>query len=104
MKKLIVLFLALVLNSCSSSKSQTFTDGKSFIFASTGNVSFGYQPIDPIPVKLSFIDKDSLTSKNNRLMNSLPDESMRLAIGETIGNMGVSFGPIKFGVKNNTSL
>ena len=102
MKKLIALILALVLYSCSSSQSKTSSDGKSYIFASTGNVSFGYQPIDPIPVKVLFIDKDSLTSKNTKLMNSLPDESMRLAIGESVGNMGISFGPIKFGMKNNT--
>lgn len=102
MKQLIVPFLAFVLTSCSSSKSPTSATDRFFTFSSSGNVSFGYQPIDPIPVKLSFIDKDSITSRNSKLMNSLPDESMRLAIGETIGNMGVSFGPIKFGMKNNT--
>lgn len=102
MKQLFLLILAIILTSCSSSKLSSTADNKFFTFSSSGNVSFGYQPIDPIPVKLTFLDKDSITTRNGKLMNSLPDESMRLAIGETIGNMGVSFGPIKYGMKNNT--
>jgi hypothetical protein len=102
MNRLFILLLAFLLHSCSSSKVTPSPDTKFFTFSSSGNISFGYQPIDPIPVKLSVVDTTSTTSKNTKLMNSLPDESMRLAIGEVIGNMGVSFGPIKFGVKNNT--
>jgi len=101
MKFLFTLLIALLMLSCSSTQSKT-SQISGYTFASTGDVSFGYQPIDPIPIKTSMIDKDTLVTKNQKLMNSLPDESMRLAIGEMVGNMGISFGPVKYGVKNNS--
>ena len=55
--------------------------------------SYGYNPIDSLPV--------SVTPKNatrEMLLASLPDETMRLAIGQIEGKTGISFGPAKAGV------
>lgn len=101
MKTLVILLVMVGLHSCSTNKSST-SQMSNYTFASTGNVSFGYQPIDPIPIKTAIVDDDTITTNNQKLMNSLPDESMRLAIGEMVGNMGISFGPVKYGVKNNS--
>ena len=60
--------------------------------------SYGYQPIDPLPVKMSY----SGTLSNKRILDSLPDETMRLAIGEIQGNGGITFGLAKAGYKGNS--
>jgi hypothetical protein len=57
--------------------------------------SFGYQPLDPLPVELKSIVDSPMTNK--RLMNSLPDETMRLAIGQVDSKGNISFGPAKIG-------
>lgn len=101
MRSCIILFIAFILQSCSSTKTPD-SRVSGYMFSSTGDISFGYQPIDPVPVKTIVNDKDTLVSFNQKLMNSLPDESMRLAIGETVGNMGISFGPVKYGEKNKS--
>jgi len=68
--------------------------------------SYGYQPIDPLPVS-SFVDtngqgvpvmlNNNLKVSNQRMMASLPDETMRLAIGQVDGKGNVSFATAKLG-------
>ncbi|NLR60728.1 hypothetical protein HGH93_21640 [Chitinophaga polysaccharea] len=61
-------------------------------------VSYGYQPLDPLPVSLiSTADKTTAGTLNERYLKSLPDETMRLAIGEVDGSGNISFGSAKFG-------
>lgn len=60
--------------------------------------SYGYHPIDPLPVQMKFTG--SLT--NQRILDSLPDETMRLAVGEVQGSGGITFGPAKAGYKGNS--
>jgi hypothetical protein len=58
-------------------------------------LSYGYHPVDPLPVKVKV---DTGKINNLRKMNGLPDETMRLAIGQIQANGGISFGPAKAGV------
>lgn len=71
-------------------------------------ISYGYQPIDPLPVKIG-IDTSingggviltsliKIADKNKRIMGSLPDETMRLAIGQVDGKGNISFTTAKLG-------
>lgn len=63
------------------------------------NFSYGYHPLDPLPV----ITIDTLESKdkNFRLQKSLPDESMRIAIGNYSRNGGITYGNNSIGYKGN---
>ena len=58
---------------------------------------YGYTPIDPLPVLLKF-PTDSGTYSNHDLLNALPDETVRLAIGQFDASGSVSFGPASAGV------
>jgi hypothetical protein len=70
-------------------------------------VTYGYQPIDPLPVniKMEMENDETVTlrtiklipDKNKRIMASLPDETMRLAIGQIDGKGNASFATAKLG-------
>jgi hypothetical protein len=60
--------------------------------------SYGYHPIDPLPVRIK--GEGVITTK--RVLDSLPDETMRIAIGQVQGNGGITFGPAKAGVAGNS--
>jgi hypothetical protein len=60
--------------------------------------SYGYHPMDPLPVIL----KHDGELTNERIMNSLPDETMRLAIGRISGSGSVTFGPVATGYKGSS--
>lgn len=62
--------------------------------------SYGYHPIDPLPVRLKA--DGNVTSR--RILDSLPDETMRIAIGQVQANGGITFGPAKAGVAGNSYL
>lgn len=62
--------------------------------------TYGYHPIDPLPVEIDNWGDSGLT--NERILNSLPDETMRLAIGELQGNGGITFGPAQAGYEGNS--
>lgn len=57
--------------------------------------SFGYHPLDPLPVEVVPSDE---RNNNALILNSLPDETMRLAIGEIERNGNVTYGPARIGV------
>lgn len=59
---------------------------------------YGYHPIDPLPIKMKYAGR--LT--NRRILDSLPDETMRLAIGSVNNNGGISYGVAKAGYKGNS--
>src|SRR5574341_1778875 len=54
----------------------------------------GYQPIEPLPVKIK-----PEQNPNGVLLDSLPNESMRLAIGQVNASGGISYGPAAIGAK-----
>jgi len=62
--------------------------------------NYGYHPIDPIPVNLEF-KYPSITHTNKHLLNALPDETMRLAIGQFDGKVGLTFGTATAGTEGN---
>lgn len=62
---------------------------------------YGYHPLDPLPVKLEFLN-DSIPISNKRILNALPDETMRLAIGEVNSSGGLSFSGATVGYKGRT--
>lgn len=62
--------------------------------------NYGYHPIDPIPVNIERKDP-SREYTNKQLLDALPDETMRLAIGQFDGKVGLTFGTAKAGVAGN---
>lgn len=61
--------------------------------------SYGYHPIDPLPVEIRTATGAPL--KNNiPILDALPDETMRMAIGTVSNGGGISFGPAKIGMQN----
>jgi len=60
--------------------------------------SSGYHPLDPLPIKI--ICEGELTNK--RIMQSLPDETMRIAVGEKNSLGGISYGIAATGYEGNS--
>lgn len=95
--------MSLIMSSCKVIKSATDKSGQSTTQGDLKNAqSFGYQPLDPLPVEVNLKEKLTHDSTNflpynTRLMNSLPDETMRIAIGEIDVNSNISFGTAKLG-------
>jgi len=58
--------------------------------------SYGYNPIDSLPVTVS-----PANATREKKLEALPDETMRLAIGQFDGKAGISFGPVTAGVAGN---
>lgn len=58
--------------------------------------SYGYNPIDSLPVTVS-----PENATREKKLEALPDETMRLAIGQLDGKAGISFGPATAGVAGN---
>jgi hypothetical protein len=54
-----------------------------------------YQPLDPLP-----IESTGLT--NDKILSALPDETMRLAIGEVTANAGISYSTASIGYANHS--
>lgn len=59
--------------------------------------SYGYHPIDPLPVFVKMPD-DRPQPTSTDILGELPDETMRIAIGEIQGSGNITFGPAKTGV------
>ena len=66
-------------------------------------VSYGYQPLDPLPVdvKLDGVTIDPL-SKHDEVLNALSDETIRLVTGEVTANGRVSYGTATMGYEGRS--
>ncbi|UTA68487.1 hypothetical protein [Emticicia sp. 21SJ11W-3] len=74
--------------------------------------SYGYQPIDPLPVQFfhtngitglpTIIDINQVPERNEKVLQTLHDETMRLAIRELDGKFNGSFSSAKLGYENRT--
>lgn len=53
--------------------------------------NFGYHPLDPLPVKL--------TVAKSKVLEEMPDETIRIAIGTISGDGGITYGPAKIGAE-----
>jgi hypothetical protein len=63
--------------------------------------AYGYHPIDPLPVLIKVADGEP-PPPVSKLLSVLPDETMRIAIGEVQRSGNVSYGPAKTGVAGNS--
>ena len=107
-KKTLLLITIFTLVSCGITK---MSKDKSGLPTTQGDIknaqSFGYQPLDPLPVHVLLRERNrddsaTLLPYNTRLMNSLPDETMRLAIGQIDASSNISFGTAKLGYAGNS--
>jgi hypothetical protein len=57
----------------------------------------GYQPLDPLEVKVRNAPT-SASQRRSRILDALPDETMRMAVGEYKAGVGLSYGPAKLSV------
>jgi hypothetical protein len=57
---------------------------------------YGYTPLDPIPVDLNG------ETSNDVLLKALPDETIRIAVGEISGQGTISFGPTNVGYQGRS--
>jgi hypothetical protein len=74
---------------------------KSMVPSSLGEEesSYSYIPLDPLPVDTT--PKDACT-KLKSVLDSLPDEAVRMAVGSYDATGSVSFGAAKVGLENHT--
>ena len=92
-KALIILISSIVFLSCSPKNAKTLGE-------STVLEGFGYQPIDPLPLNI-FLMRDSsyvylkkplsAILSINSIAQLLPDETMRLAIGQIDGTGNIMY-------------
>jgi hypothetical protein len=65
----------------------------------------GYQPLDPLPIFVTDGDSANFNKgipvSNTRILNALPDETMRLAIGQIDASGNINFGLVKLGYEGN---
>ena len=57
----------------------------------------GYQPLDPLEVKVRNAPTNA-AQRRARILDALPDETMRMAVGEYRAGIGLSYGPAKLSV------
>lgn len=99
MKKALLIILTISITSCASWRQpKTNTQGDPI----NAN-NYGYHPMDPLPVGINFkkVESDNHKTKKSRILDALPDETMRLAIGQINNSGGVSFGTATTGYKGN---
>ncbi|RIV21634.1 hypothetical protein DYU11_19760 [Fibrisoma montanum] len=91
----VLLLLVGLLFGCASSKlPTTLGDVKK-------SPTYGYTPIDPLPVEV--LSPQAVTTVNSsKILDALPDETVRLAIGQFDSEGGLTFGPAKIGVKGGS--
>jgi hypothetical protein len=94
---LTTVFLAtLTLTSCQTTLPTTSGDP-------LNTVSYGYQPLDPLPVDVSINGtKINPLTKQKEVLNALSDETIRLVMGEVTGGGHISYGSAKMGYKGHS--
>jgi hypothetical protein len=95
MKKLITLILiTFIMTGCASWKiPNTLGD------PTTAN-NYGYHPLDPLPVKIDYLSDDLIS--NQRVLKALPDETIRLAVGQVNNQGGITFSTASVGYEGNS--
>jgi hypothetical protein len=63
--------------------------------------SYGYTPLDPLPVIVK-IPAGQARPTTQTLLDLMPDETMRLAIGRVDGSGSITFGPASAGVAGSS--
>lgn len=91
LKPLLTIVLLLIIISCKPLQNTTLGDPKNA-------PEYGYHPLDPLPVEIKY---DSLYN-NSIVLRALPDETMRIAIGQINTEGGISYGISNIGYKGNS--
>lgn len=86
MRTVILLVVALALGGCATQFPVPDTIGD----PKNAN-NYGYHPLDPLPV--------NLTIGKSRVLDAMPDETIRIAVGTVSRDGGITFGPAKLGTK-----
>lgn len=89
-----MLALSAVLSGCAS-WTQPATQGDP-----SNAVSYGYQPLDPFPIKI-IADPAGKKPAPSDVLDALPDETMRMAIGKLDVNGNISYGPTSISAANS---
>ncbi|MEM4987649.1 hypothetical protein V8G57_09655 [Collimonas sp. H4R21] len=55
--------------------------------------NYGYHPLDPLPIDLRI--------PKSKILDALPDETIRIAVGTVSAEGAITFGPAKFGVSGS---
>lgn len=95
-KRLSVNLALVVCGGCSAFQMHTLPQT---IGVSNEGPAYGYRPLDPLTAKLEHSEKVPVT--NCRILELLPDETMRLAIGQVDMSGNISYGLAKAGVQGN---
>jgi hypothetical protein len=71
------------------------------------NSAYSYIPIDPLPIfeevgRNCKLELDTIPLLFKELLESLPDQAVRLAIAQLNGTASGSFGPVSVGYENNS--
>ncbi|MCF8363706.1 MAG: hypothetical protein K9G70_13895 [Prolixibacteraceae bacterium] len=90
LKPLLLITAVLIITSCAPLRNTTLGDPQNA-------QEYGYHPLDPLPVEIKY---DSLYN-NNIVLRTLPDETMRIAIGQITAEGGIKYGTSNIGYKGN---
>lgn len=90
-KNLLICFVSLAMAGCASFTIPAAPDDLK------SAQSYGYNPVDSLPVTVS-----PPNASREKKLEALPDETMRLAIGQFDGKAGLAFGPATAGVAGNS--
>jgi hypothetical protein len=59
--------------------------------------NYGYTPLDPLPVIVHGMGDLKRGECGTNVLGALPDETMRLAVGQNTGQAGITYGPATIG-------
>ena len=93
-QSLIYVLAALTLIGCSSTKLPRTLGER--------NSGYSYIPIDPLPIFIERGRSCGEAGKFSDLLESLPDQAVRLAIGEFDASGSLTFGPVAIGVEGRS--
>ncbi len=92
LKIIYIVFAIPFISGCGRNIPATISDLKS--------TSYGYHPLDPLPVHM--VNCDTTAISNLRILQALPDETMRLAIGQISASGGIKFSATSIGYEGSS--
>lgn len=92
-KVLLIILTTLITISCSPRLKNNLYSDNTALTEHSGLRTFGYVPIDPMPVIVDTYD-GNFEPANSHYLNALPDETILVATGKYNSNGTITFGPI----------
>jgi hypothetical protein len=90
---LLLIFTTILIFSCSPSLKNNLYSDNTTLTERSGLRTFGYVPIDPMPVIVDTYD-GNFEPVNSDYLSALPDETILVATGKYNSNGTITFGPI----------